>query len=89
MRAKQTQYGTKLWISARETYAWAHKVGASWPCSQLADHRLFVEFDARGDLVDMAVDGDSNFDIDSTEFNAITSDFLRQRFGSTHPAIRS
>ena len=44
----------KVWLSANDTYLFA--VGAygtgRWPCSQLSGHRVFIEFDSRGDLVD-------------------------------------
>lgn len=66
----------KLWLSASDTYEWAHRPGASWPCSTLSGKRLFAEFDSRGDLVDMAINGRST-DCDANEFNAITSDYLK------------
>jgi hypothetical protein len=91
MRATRDEYGrTRLWLSSRDTWDWAHKPGAFWPCSQLADRRVFAEFEPNGDLVDLAIDGGrGEQDIDSTEFNAMCSDFLRSRFGPDHPAIRS
>ena len=71
--------GTKLWLSAHDTYQWAHKAGAAWPCSFLADKPLFAEFDSNSDLVDLAVNyGRGNQDCPSDEFNAITSDFLNR-----------
>lgn len=89
MRALHSErVGTKLWISADETYAWAHRSGAAWPCSTLSGRRLFVEFDAHGDLVDLAIDGRSDAECDAHELSALTSDFLRKRFGPKHPAIR-
>jgi len=84
MRIQTGAWGTKLWISANETYLWAHKTGASWPCSQLSGKRLFAEFDRNGDLVDMAINGRSGVDIPADEFNAITTDFLPE----DHPARR-
>ncbi|KKN72375.1 hypothetical protein LCGC14_0410860, partial [marine sediment metagenome] len=63
---------TKLWLSAKNTYGWAHRPGAVWPCSTLSGHRLFVEFAQNGDLVDFAVDGVTR-DIPADEFNAMTS----------------
>ena len=76
MRIKKTNSGTQLWLSANDTYGWAHKTGAVWPCSVLSGHRLFAEFLFDGDLVDMTIDGRSK-DCPADEFNAITSDFLR------------
>ena len=74
MRIKKTNSGTQLWLSANDTYNWAHKPGAIWPCSVLSGHRLFAEF-SNGDLVDIIIDGRSK-DCPADEFNAITSDFL-------------
>lgn len=78
MRVKETPSSLKLWLSAHDTYNWAHRAGASWPCSELSGHRVFAEFDANGDLVDMAIDG-RTLDCDANEFNACTSDFLARR----------
>ena len=93
MRAKQHPNGaTQLWLSARDTYDWAHRPRASWPCSTLSDKALYVEFEPNGDLVDIRVNGrylGGNEDIDGHELSAITSDFLRERFGPEHPAIRN
>lgn len=35
-----------IWLSARDTYEWARKPGAAWPCSQLEGRRLYVRQDA-------------------------------------------
>jgi hypothetical protein len=88
MRARHSEHGTQIWISARETHEWANRAGAKWPCSAIAGRRLFAEFDSSGDLVGLTVDGRSDVDTDINEFSAITSDFLRERFGASHPAIR-
>ena len=66
--------GNKIWLSANDTYNWAHKPGASWPCSQLSGHRVFAEFADNGDLVDYTVDGRIK-DVDANELNAILADF--------------
>ena len=77
MRTKRESGYTKVWISARETREWAHKDGASWPCSFLSGRRLFAEFDRNGDLVDLAIDGGrGNQDCPNDEFYAIVSDML-------------
>jgi len=45
-------------LSARDTHEWAHKAGASWPCSTLADRAVWAQLDKRnGDLVDLQVNG--------------------------------
>jgi len=77
MRIERSQYGVNLWLSARDTYEWAHKPGAWWPCSQLCGRRLFAAFEPNGDLVDVSIDGGRvKQDVDGNEFNAITTDFL-------------
>lgn len=87
MRIKQSEHGTKLWLSASDTYAWANRAGARWPGSQLADRRLFAEFDSHGDLVDLSLDGGrGEQDCDGNEFNACVGDHLRQRNANLVPA---
>lgn len=82
MRKQQDQHGSKLWLSASDTYSWAHKPGAAWPCSFLSGRRLFAEFDSRGDLVDLSIDGGrGDQDCPSHELDAIVADYL----GDEHP----
>ena len=76
MRIKRYEYGTQLWLSANDTYNWAHKSGASWPCSVLSGHRLKASFDKENDLIDLTIDGQYK-DCPADEFNAIASDFLK------------
>lgn len=86
MRTQITDTSIKLWLSAADTYGWAHKPGASWPCSFIANKPLFAEFDSNG-LLDIAInDGRDNQNIPSDEFNAITSDFLRPVLDEGNPA---
>lgn len=82
MRKQTTPHGyTKLWLSANDTYNWAHKASAAWPCSFLSDKRLFAEFEPNGDLVELAVNGGKgDQDCPADEFNAIVEDFI----GSSH-----
>lgn len=75
MKIKKIGQTVQLWLSANDTYNWAHKAGASWPCSQLSGHRLYAQF-SYGNLVDVTIDGKIK-NCDVNEFNAITSDFLR------------
>lgn len=82
MKLVITDSCVKLWISARETNAWAHRPGALWHCSTLSGQRLFAEFDRNG-LVDLAINGRST-DCDVHELNAITSDFLREKLPQNH-----
>lgn len=87
MRIQQNEHATKIWLSARDTYDWANRPGARWPCSQLADRRVFAEFDRHGDLVDVALDGGKGEqDCDSNEFNACIADHLRAKNVKLVPA---
>ena len=79
----EARTGVKLWLSARDTYNWATKPGASWPCSQLRGLRLFVDYDRNG-LCDIAINGKSG-DCDANELNAIVADFLRPVLSVNHP----
>ncbi len=86
MKTQIAETSVKVWISARETSAWAWRPGKRWPCSFLAGSRLFAEFDRNG-LVDMQIDsGRGDQDCPADEFNALTSDFLRDKLPKTHPA---
>ena len=72
---KYKEYGiVSIWASANDTYNWAHKPGASWPCSQLSGNRFYAQFQ-HGDLVEFTLNGKDG-DIDSTEFNAFIQDHL-------------
>lgn len=84
MRIIIGQTSVKLWLSARETYNWATRAGASWPCSQLSDKRLFAEFDSNG-LLDFAVNG-RMADVDGNELTAICADHLKAKLPLEHPA---
>lgn len=86
-RFQRTDSGTRVWLSASDTYNWATRPGAAWPCSQCRGLPIYAEFDSRGDLVDFRLNG-KDADMDATELSAICSDFLRSKFGADHPAIR-
>lgn len=75
MRIRRSQYGTTVWASAHDTYQWAHKAGAAWPCSTLSDNRIMVTLDASGDVVDFTLNGRDG-DVDSHELNAFLADVL-------------
>jgi hypothetical protein len=84
MRTQVTTNHTKLWLSANDTYSWAHKPGASWPCSFLSGRRVVAEFDRHGDLVDLSIDGGrGDQDCPCDEFDALVEDML----GSAHPTL--
>lgn len=84
MRVSRQATGTILWLSAEDTYRWAHRSGMSWPGSSLSGHRVRVVLDARGDLVDLALDGstDSAYTarVSADELDAIIADSI----GSAH-----
>ena len=69
--------GYTMWLSARDTYDWAHRDGARWPCSATSDRRLVVGVDGNG-IHGLAVDGheDHDGDIGSDELGAIVADHL-------------
>ena len=72
--------GIKLWLSSQAPAGWATGY-PRWPGSALESHRLFVEYDSDGDLIDLTIDGHSaeHFDVDAVELNAIVEDHVRRR----------
>lgn len=83
MRIKIHDTSVVLWASARDTYDWAHKTGAAWPCSTLSNHRFCAVFDDNG-LMDFTLDG-NDFDVDSRELSAICADLVGQKLPKEHP----
>ena len=83
MKIQVFDSGVKLWLSANDTYRWAHRPGKQWPCSELSDKRLFVEYD-RGGLVDLTINGRLG-DCSTHELTAIVSDYLRGKLPVGHP----
>ena len=63
-----------VWISAKDTYNWAHRAGASWPCSTLSGKRLCATIQ-NDDLVDITINGKYGIDADGYEVDAILADF--------------
>jgi len=87
MRVKDNRNAVILWASERDTYAWAHKSGAAWPCSTLSGRRFVACFDTNG-LYDLTIDGkypDEHEDTDGHELSAICADLLAERIGEDHP----
>ncbi len=85
MRIKIDKSGFALWLSATDTYNWAHKPGALWPCSTINGRRVALFVDMMG-LVEFTVNGRDNVDIDGTELSAMMADFVRDVLPSDHPA---
>lgn len=88
MRHQLSPTSFKLWLSAADTYNWAHRPGSSWPCSTLSDNRLFVEFDSNG-LCDISVNGGNSETvlqhIDGHELNAAVADHAARLLPQDHP----
>ena len=86
MKVSITPDAVAIWLSARDTYAWAHKIGAAWPCSWLADKRLVACFDSNG-LYDVTINGGKgDQDAPADELNACIADHLDGHLPVTHPA---
>lgn len=74
MRKNGEMGNCSIWLSARDTYDWAHRSGASWPCSTLSGHRMFACV-MDDDLVGFSLDGRTGADVDGAEVDAILADF--------------
>lgn len=89
MRIKDNGNGFAIWLSARDTYDWAHRPGKAWPCSQLSGYAVFAEFDRNG-LLDFGVKYDGRpvhgFDVDANEFNAMVADLAATKVGKDNQA---
>lgn len=84
MRSQIHKTGFKLWLSVNDTADWANRPGNKWPCSQLSDKRLFVEYDDCG-LIDITINGKIG-DCNSVEFKAIVSDHIKDKLPVDHPS---
>lgn len=82
MRKQISPSHVSLWLSARETQAWATKPGATWPCSTIAGRSLYVEFDRNG-LCDLTTRPERE-DIDANELSALCADSLRDSVPRDH-----
>jgi hypothetical protein len=85
MRVALTPSTVKLWLSGRETRAWANRPNDQWPCSTLAGHSVYAEFDAGG-LIAIMIGGSASRDCDGNEFSAIVCDHLKGTLHDDHPA---
>lgn len=75
--------GYRMCLSASDTYDWAHKPGAAWPCSTISDKRIAVTVDSNG-LCDFTMNG-RYADCDGNELSAIVADHLRAEFRHLWP----
>jgi hypothetical protein len=67
--------GYSLWLSANDTYRWAHRAGNSWPCSTLSGKRIALSVDSNG-INYLTVNGKEGVDVDENELTAIVADHL-------------
>jgi len=86
MRLRDDGGGFSLWLSAADTWAWAHRPGSAWPCSSLAGRRLFVAYDRNG-LEVLTIDGKSG-DCCADELAACVADHVAAsgKIDEEHPA---
>lgn len=66
--------GYTLKLSARDTYNWATRPGAAWPCSDLRDNRCVVQVDSNG-LCDFSLNGRDG-EVSGNELDACVADHL-------------
>ena len=81
MKIKKFENGDiYVWLSAKDTYKWANRPNYRWPCSFLANKRVFVQLNTVDDsvnLIDLRINGNrGNQDCPSDELNAILSDHV-------------
>lgn len=85
MRFLDQGNGFSLWLSANDTYNWANKRNAWWPCSFLSGKRLVVQFDRNG-LLDLTINGGKgDQDCPADELSAIVVSFVKNKINQDHP----
>ncbi len=72
-----------LFAEKCDTWNWAHRPDSCWPCSELAGHWIQAQWDKNG-LTELIVSG-QQLDVSVDEFNAFTSDMLKDSLPETHP----
>lgn len=74
--------GFDLTLTAEETRKWAN-TKPYWPCSDLAGHKVKVEYDATG-LVGLKIDGkyDHEFEVMGNELDALVDDHIEGEVGA-------
>lgn len=88
----QTAYGSvgigllevEIRATHAELYAWAHRPGALWPCSDLAELEAIRVVFNRDGLLDL--DSTPDFEGMADELNAWSSDVLAGVLSEHHPA---
>ena len=89
-RVSVTDSTVTLWASARDTYEWASRPGASWPCSALAGKRFAATFDRNG-LADFTLNGrhpEVVWMLEGNELSCCAADLLKAsgKVPDSHPA---
>lgn len=54
IRISDNGHGVSVSCTKDQARAWATRLGAAWPCSDLATSGVIAGFDANGDLVDLS-----------------------------------
>ena len=82
MRLKTDGAMIRLWLSANDTYEWAHKSGEVWPCSRLSGKAVYIEIEKSSDnIIEIKVNGrvPGNRVIDDhSELYALVGDKLKE-----------
>ena len=75
--AQPNNTGYTIWLSAKDTYNWAHRPGARWPCSELSNNRFVACVDSNG-LCDFSLNGSNqgDDDVSGDELSACIADHL-------------
>lgn len=77
MKIKKTKNTTQIWISSNETFRWARRPNAQWPCSTLADRRVFVELASNNDIINIKINGKNSSIIDEHELRCCLNDLTK------------
>lgn len=77
MKIKKEGNTTKIWLSSNDTFRWAERPNAKWPCSTLSDRRIYVELDKNKDIIDIKINGKPRREIDSHELRCCLNDLTK------------
>lgn len=77
MKIKKEGNIKRVWISSSETWRWANRINAKWPCSTLADKRIYMELDKHDNIVDIKINGRYSSKIDGHELRSCINDLLK------------
>jgi len=77
LKIKKIGNTTKVWLSSSDTWRWANRTNAKWPCSTLADKRVYVELDKNKDIVEIKVNGRPKREVDGHELRCCLNDLTK------------